>query len=482
MKAGFKKTLKIDNRAYSVQAFIKRVVIMLLALVTAFSAVVFLLIYLPLKGELVESLINNFDQISYIRYASLQNNMDRGVEGAGSLSSRTMIRNAILEYENGEMTMDELIAYTQPKYEDGIKALKYLVRAERFVGDNLIAKYISADYKDHSCATDDRLIESNEISSALCLTDDHSYFAILSPILSGGRVIGYDKLVFDLSDQIQMLCTDTIELELIYYDEFKETFSDADMVQSGTASSLYYKQGVYYQVFRIQDSAYFISKQSETSLLDPVYRLSRQTLLAGISILLAFTSAVYFLVVQYARVELINLESSRCSLKEAVSEANLDPLTKAGSRRFGEELLTSEFEKFQIGEPSPDILMFDIDSLKQINDTYGHSAGDLVIRSVAEAVQNGIRSGDVLLRWGGDEFIGAFAGLSKENAMPSAQKLLNAVSDLQIETDSETINPTISIGISFFREEDLSFIDAVNRADRAMYQSKAEGRNRAHEL
>jgi hypothetical protein len=161
----------MGNRTYSIQIFIKRVIITLTALVAVSSAAVILLIYLPLKTELQQSLIDNFDRLSYISYASLQNSIDRGIEGARSMSSRTVIRNAILEYENGEIDMAELIAYTQPKYQDGAKALEHLIRAERFVDDTIIAEYLSADYKDHFCTMEDRLSESGEISSALCLTD-----------------------------------------------------------------------------------------------------------------------------------------------------------------------------------------------------------------------------------------------------------------------------------------------------------------------
>lgn len=482
MQAGSKKTPGIGNRTYSIQTFIKRVILTLTALVAASSAAIFLLIYLPLKTELEKSLLDNFDRLSYISYASLQNSIDRGLEGARSMSSRTVIRDAILEYENGEMDIDELIAYTQSKYEDGAKALEHLIRAERLVDGTKIAEYLSGDFKDHSCTTEDRLTESSEISSALCLTDDHTYFAMISPILSDGQVIGYDKLVFDLSNQIQMLSTDTIELKLMYQNEFEGLSSAASTVQSDAVSSLFYKEGFYYQTFLMPDSAYFISKQSEASLLEPVYRLSMQTLLAGIGVLFVFTIAVYILVIRYAKDDLVNLEDSRRSLKEAVTEASMDPLTKAGSRRVGEEFLKTVFESFRKGEPSPAILLFDIDNLKRINDTYGHSVGDRVIRSIAETVQTNIRSGDMLLRWGGDEFIGIFGGLSKESALPFAKKLLNAVSDRTVAIDAETINPTISIGISYFNEEDLDFIDAINRADRAMYQSKAGGRNRAHEL
>lgn len=482
METGRKKPQRSESRTYSIQAFIRRVVMTLIALVVASAIIILLLVYLPLRVELEKSLMDNFYQLSFIRYTSLQSNIDRGLEGARSLSSRTVIRNLILEYENGAMDMEGLIEATQSRYEDGTRALEYLIRAERVVDHTVIARYLSDNYKDHSCETDSRLVQGEGVSSALCVTDSHAYFVVLSPLLAQGRVLGYDKLVFDLSGQIRMLCNSIIQSEIMYRDEFEAFSAQAKLVQSNGTSSLIYKEDFYYQAFHMQDNTYFISRQSADSLLDPVNRLSKQTLLTGISVLLGFTTAVYFAVIRFAQHELVYLEDSRRSLKAAVSEANLDPLTGAGNRRFGEEFLVSAFESFQNGEASPAILLFDIDSLKRINDTYGHSVGDRVIHSIAKTVRESIRSGDMLLRWGGDEFIGIFGGFSIESTIPFAQKLLKSVSSLSIETDAEPINPTISIGVSYFHQEDISFIDAINRADRAMYQSKSAGRNRVHLL
>ena len=482
MQTGSKKTPGMDNRSYSIRAFVKRVIITLTALVAVSLVAVVLLIYLPLKAELQQSLMDNFNRLSYISYASLRHSIGCGIEGARSLSSRTMLQSAILEYENGEMDMGELIAYTQPKYQHGVTVLESLIKAERFVDGTIIATYFSGDYKDLSCIPEDGLVESREISFSFCLSDGHAYLAMLSPILSEGRAIGYDKLVFDLSDQLQRLSPDTIQLGLIDNDEFEDLSSTASVLQSDASSSLFYKDSLYCRAFHMENGTYLISTQSDASLLEPVYRLSIQTLLTGIGVLLAFTLAVYIFVVRYAKGELVNLENSRRLLKKAVKEANTDPLTKAGSRRFGEKFLISAFGNFRRGQPSPAVFLFDIDNLKHINDTYGHSVGDRVIGSIAAAVQANIRSGDVLLRWGGDEFIGIFWGLSNENALPFAKKLLNTVSDQTIEIGAETINPTISVGISYFNEDDQDFIDAINRADRAMYQSKAGGRDEAHEL
>lgn len=477
MKNHLKKAPKLRMRISSVQEFANRVILTLTALVILSSASVILLIYLPLKTELKKSLTENFSQLSYIRYAALQNSMERGLEGARSMSSRTVIRDAILDYKNGKINLDELMAVTQSKYEDGAGALEYLLDAERYVDEHLIARYTAAGYTD--CTSEKSLAKDDNISSALYLEDGHEYFIVQSPILWQGQIIGYDLLTFDLSVQIHALCTETVKSELMCHDAFEALSADIDMLRNDDIRSFFHKDDIYYHVFHLQDNAHFMTRQSEASLLGPLYRLSRQVLVTGVSVLLTFTLAIYFFVIRHAKNE---LEDGCSSLNYAVSVANTDPLTRAGSRRLGEELLSDLFERFQKGESSPAVILFDIDQLKQINDAHGHSLGDQVIRAIAEAVEQNIRSGDMLIRWGGDEFTGIFHGLTQENAVPFARKLLHIVSDLKIETDKQEIRPTISMGISYFRHDDRGYIDVINRADRAMYQSKAGGRNRVHEL
>lgn len=470
------------GHAQPMDSFIRRVIFTLISLVAVTAAVVFLLVYMPLKSELENSLMDNFYQVSFIRYTALQSSMDRGLEGARSLSSRTVIRDAVLDYLGGDIDKSELKSATQHRYEDGARALKYLIRAERYVDGEKIAEYISESYMPHSCTTDERLIHTDKISTALCLTEDHSYFALLSPLIYEGRIIAYDKLIFDLSYQISLLSTGLIHSELIYHNDFVPYTTGAKFIKNSETSALFYRGGFYHQSFLMHDKVHFVSLQSADTLLEPVSRLSRQTLLAGMGLLVCFAAAVYMLVIRLATDKLMWLEDTRRTLTEAVTEANIDPLTEVGGRRYGEEFLTAAFDSFRSGRVSPAVLLFDIDGLKQINDSYGHSVGDRVLHAVAQTVEQSIRGNDVLMRWGGDEFIGIFEGLGPEYALSFARKLLRIVSGLSLPVDGDIIRPTISIGVSYFRADDSSFLDAINRADRAMYRSKAEGKNKAFEL
>mgnify|MGYP000855916810 CR=1 FL=1 len=172
------------------------------------------------------------------------------------------------------------------------------------------------------------------------------------------------------------------------------------------------------------------------------------------------------------------------SKKLLVTELQFDALTNAKSRRFGNEYLEKMFNEFQSNTLKPDIaiMLFDIDNFKSINDCYGHCVGDLVLKEFVPAVYKTIRNSDELFRWGGDEFIGVFYGTNKENAFTLAEKILETLSSLKLEIDSELIRLSISIGISHFQDDDQSFTDALKRADKAMYMSKAEGGNTVKQL
>lgn len=469
---------KTDN-SYPERDFLKRVICTFISVVLITMIFAFRLIYQPLKRELGKSLIDNFNQLALIRYHSLENNISRCEEGARSLSSRTMIKKAIVEYQNKEINFDELKQYTQEKYKDGAMALESLVMAERFVGDDSIALYATSMSKPYSCSIDNLISEDGNLSSKLCLDDNHTYLLLYSPILSENKIIGYDILIFDLTSQIHMLCTDSIKSKFFYTDGFQDLYTNATLIKENDTSLVFNKEGIYYHVVKMQNDIYFITRQSEDSLLSSVHQLSKQALLSEVGILILIIIIIYYSIIRYANKQFIDLENSRLYLEEALSESNIDTLTRAGCRRIGEENLSIVFQKFKHNNISPAIILFDIDSLKHVNDTHGHSIGDDVIRSISEVIHANIRRSDMLFRWGGDEFVGIFVGLNKENALPYASKLINSVSKLIIETDLKNIKPTISLGITYFNKEDQSFMDAVNRADRAMYHSKSEGGNKA---
>ncbi len=164
------------------------------------------------------------------------------------------------------------------------------------------------------------------------------------------------------------------------------------------------------------------------------------------------------------------------------NEADIDALTKAYSRRRGTLELSNAFKAYLKGKESPGIMMFDLDKFKETNDTFGHDVGDIVLRRTVDAINEIVRNEDIIIRWGGDEFIGIFYGLSKENAIKIAKKILDSVNTLEIPVKTSTVDDLVkiemSIGITYFSKEDKHVNDAIKRADNALYDAKETGRNR----
>lgn len=184
--------------------------------------------------------------------------------------------------------------------------------------------------------------------------------------------------------------------------------------------------------------------------------------------------AVIFLLTLFMLLERLRATKTQKLLEQ---EIDMDALTCALSRKRGIKDLIEAFTAFRAGGASPMIMMFDVDNFKHVNDSFGHDTGDRLLREIVEAVKETIRNTDMLIRWGGDEFVGIFNGVKKEKAMHFSKKIRDAIAALSVDATEETIRPTVSIGVSYFRKGDESYSPALKRADEAMYRSKAEGRN-----
>ena len=159
--------------------------------------------------------------------------------------------------------------------------------------------------------------------------------------------------------------------------------------------------------------------------------------------------------------------------------AALDPLTGVYNRRFGLGRLHEEFERAVRAGAHLGVLMMDLDLFKAVNDTYGHLAGDRVLTAAADAVQKVLRDGDILLRYGGEEFLAILPAASSEDLALIGERMRSAVGDISVPEGQQTIRITLSLGgaelsdLPVGKEDDL-----VRSADGALYQAKQTGRNR----
>jgi diguanylate cyclase (GGDEF)-like protein/PAS domain S-box-containing protein len=179
-------------------------------------------------------------------------------------------------------------------------------------------------------------------------------------------------------------------------------------------------------------------------------------------------------------VEIFNNNSSRIALAQRVDElqrlALLDPLTEIGNRRYAELTLHARLDEFYRYGWRFGVLFMDIDHFKTINDTYGHEMGDKILRMIARTLQNGVRSSDVVSRWGGEEFVAFIANIDEVALGALAEKLRKLVEQSKPFFENELIGATISVGVTISRMNDTPE-GLIKRADHLMYRGKLSGRN-----
>jgi diguanylate cyclase (GGDEF)-like protein len=143
------------------------------------------------------------------------------------------------------------------------------------------------------------------------------------------------------------------------------------------------------------------------------------------------------------------------------------------------ELLRDEMRRAERYNRPLSVLMLDIDSFKSFNDSYGHPAGDQLLRSVAHLLRSGVRTVDKVGRYGGEEFIIIMPETHKDDAFMLAERIRSTVEQKAfIVVAGEEIHRTVSVGVASYPEDGLNPQEVFTRADEALYRAKDSGRNR----
>ena len=161
---------------------------------------------------------------------------------------------------------------------------------------------------------------------------------------------------------------------------------------------------------------------------------------------------------------------------ELKEKARIDGLTGLFLKRFFTEKLYSEIERAKRYNTDFYIMMLDIDHFKNINDTYGHLIGDEVLKTTANTIISSVRHGDIVGRYGGEEFIVLLPTISQDNVLEIAERIRKSIKNIVFKGNKKTFSITISIGISkYIKEMDIDTL--IGNADSSLYQAKNSGRD-----
>lgn len=175
----------------------------------------------------------------------------------------------------------------------------------------------------------------------------------------------------------------------------------------------------------------------------------------------------------------IALANARLHL-EVKRIAITDGLTGLFNHRHFQECLQQEFERLgRFSEPLS-LMLLDIDHFKKVNDTYGHPAGDAVLKGIAQILRATLRAVDIPARYGGEEFAAILIGTDSSGAKNMAERLRKTVEKTVFPVDGRPLKVTMSIGISSYPSDARKKEELIEKADQAMYHAKKSGRNHSY--
>ncbi|QHJ13737.1 putative diguanylate cyclase DgcQ [Paraglaciecola mesophila] len=218
------------------------------------------------------------------------------------------------------------------------------------------------------------------------------------------------------------------------------------------------------------ESLHSVVEQYEKESLEKVDELRfAQNVVFWIIIFTILIEAIFIFRPMVAKVTLFASKLQR--------EANYDALSGIFNRRAFNLQSAQQFNVSRENDQPLSVLMCDVDFFKNVNDTYGHSTGDEVIKRVAQVMLENTRNSDVVARYGGEEFIALLPRTSKHEASIVAEKIRRSIEGIEINIDNHQLRFTISVGISDLKPSDTDIANVILRADEALYNAKESGRN-----
>ena len=174
------------------------------------------------------------------------------------------------------------------------------------------------------------------------------------------------------------------------------------------------------------------------------------------------------------------LALANLNMRDALKMQSIrDPLTGLFNRRYMEESLDRELRRAERKQFKLGILMIDVDHFKNLNDTFGHEAGDAVLRSFGTLLKDFFRAEDIVCRYGGEEFTVILPETSLAAATKRASELCVSTKQMVVQHRREVLRPvTISIGVAILGEHGTTAASLLSAADSALYQAKEQGRDR----
>ena len=456
---------------------------------------------------------------------------------ASALNALAVLYNQMKENDKGLSTLDELLSVSEKMQSPGrmaiarnteyvlaidanqsrraLRALQEGLELERKLGaTRMIATTLvnlSDNYlKDHDYAkvlryANESLVAAHETNDAI--TEATARINIGQAYLGMGR-LGDGKKSFEagLAFLEKANSKPDLQVALMEYGEALERAGDmagavaAYHRERKLSNELYERQRQQvvlelqekYDAEKRQRQIELLSRENQVKGAEIDNRRLQQRVWWLLALVFALASMVVGLLYRKVRHANAQLEVKNLELK---AQSALDPLTALYNRRHFQEYMRTHnhVEKRDADKRShhgDDIVgalfLLDVDHFKNVNDSYGHAAGDAVLKMIAETLRVALRETDMIVRWGGEEFLAFLPAIPRHGLEEVARRILTSISAQQVQCQGQDISVNVSVGFAPFplvpKDIPLPWERAVNLVDMALYLAKAHGRNRAYGL
>lgn len=425
----------MDNKIkhiFNIQAFLFVISIMMISISSTF--------FLSFK-QVKSQIISDFNHDLEITTNQFNYKCKMSMEHIKAISSRTMIRKELYKLYKKEVTLDQVKSYTQSKYEDGASVYEFLVYAERTdINGNVVAIYEPFS------------ISGFNMEEQTFYRDEDGYNIIIkNEIIHNKEIIGYDRAVFKLGRFPE---GESVLLQNITI--MKDPKENTSMNE-------------YASSFRIGETdCYLYAELNQKVLKSELSKGIVNILIQSLFIIIGVISVSYFTIMKLS-LKLVN---------KLNDSARVDPLTNLSNRKaLWEKVADTQQQSIRYGF-SFAIFYIDIDGFKPVNDNYGHTSGDTLLKMISKRLLSTVRSTDMVFRIGGDEFVILISQMSDSNhAGTISTKIIDSIKK-PFEIGSNKIEIGASIGITISdpeKKEDIE--ELLSKADAAMYEVKKSGKN-----
>jgi len=428
------------------------------------SALMVVVIHYPMRIELEKETLNNFELEARLNMQILEQYIDLCVTETRSLSSRSESTHKIVEYTAGEISWEEMNEYLQPQFMEGLSSVRYLVGAERIIDGKEAVSYGSIDI-----AKSEYGMQLEAEKYVLILERQKMNLKVYVPIKDDtGKMLGFDALFFDATRLLEQVDESNYKFAILGDSEVKVLTGEVNLLGFSEGKS-YNKNGnaIYIREFSSNDQYYYLTVPNKL-LYAQVEEMSLRITIIAVAVIVFMVIISNWYIVKKAEQILEVTEESRIKYKEYATK---DTLTGAYSRRYLEKVRKEWEAESLAGVLQTTIVFIDIDDFKGLNDQYGHDAGDAALKYLVNAFEKNIRSDDVLIRQGGDEFILILKNCFMHKAIEIMAKVDHTLK--QHEGFEHTVN--ISYGISEITSIE-QYDQVMKDTDQKMYDNKKQNK------